>query len=206
MQTRDRARQPPHAGSVCIEAPDGRAQPHIDARIEQRGEGWRVANEGFEHRGAVARGGGETLPVMQRNVVAHDSSRHRVFLDKHDADTQSRGFQSGRRTGRAGSHDQKLRGGVDRQLLAGDGFGVVKLWHVNGDPGAGRYDPPARPLTRGADQVQPCGRVFPGWCASSNDRIFVRLSIARPRSSDQPIVPHPAIVRATLKRWKSMLM
>jgi hypothetical protein len=57
---------------------------------------------------------------VQRNVIAHDRGRHRVFIREHDLEAKPCCMGSSADTRRAGADHQKLAALLNRQRFACD--------------------------------------------------------------------------------------
>jgi hypothetical protein len=115
----DMTAQPAQTRSLREQAPDGNAEPDVDAGLEGFGDPRVGCGDGLDHPRLVAGGAAHALAEMVGDVEPHQRVIDRVLIDQHDRDTAPGGFERRRQAGRAGSDDQQTCVLTDGQRLAG---------------------------------------------------------------------------------------
>ena len=105
-ESSDVAAQPAQARARREQAPDGNAEPDVDARLEGFRDPLIRCGDGLGHPRLVADCPAHALAEMEGHVQAHQRVIDRMLVDQHDHDAAPGGFERCRQAGRAGSNDQ----------------------------------------------------------------------------------------------------
>ena len=123
-QPGNRPRHPAHVRLVREQAPAGRAQPHVNAHVEQFGQLGPGIQHLFQHRGAVGNLRAHAPAPKLRNMLAHDLGRDGVFIDQHHLRALCARLARGGAARWPGADHKQLHLLGNLQLFAGDRFGV----------------------------------------------------------------------------------